>query len=395
MFNFNQQLNNIAIELQQDVSNKAIGLYIHIPFCRDHCTYCSFLTTNNQSIKNDFLKTIISRILSWGKLLKRPAVDTIYIGGGTPSILTINELKHIMLSIKQAFATNKLLEVTIEANPGTINIKWLTQAKLLGFNRISIGIQTLDNNLLKSIGRIHNSKTAIKSIYLAKKAGFTNISSDLLIGIPEQNLNNILLDVKVLINAGINHLSLYLLDLDKTCRLKQNIDSGKLCMPKEDDIANIFESLHFFLKDFGFHHYEISNYAYNNCESIHNNKYWLRHPYLGIGPSAASQIGLWRWSETSDINLWLNSYNNFFIQKLSKSEILSEIPLLGLRTMNGIDWEYVKNLAKHMQLEDIIQDWEKELDLFVKYGLLTKYKSKIRPTIKGMLLSNTILQTFV
>jgi oxygen-independent coproporphyrinogen-3 oxidase len=381
--------------LGEAARSEPLGLYLHVPFCRDRCSYCSFVTTRDESLKAAVLARLHSQLRQWGERLGRPAVDTLYLGGGTPSLLSAEELAELTRAAGAAFDLAGLEEATLEANPGTLDLDWLKQARELGWDRISLGVQTLDDGLLSRLGRIHDGRTALEALAWARAAGFTRVSADLMVGIPGQDLGRILTDARTLVAAGANHMSIYLLDLDKACALRAQVDTGKLTLPSEDEAADVFEALQAELPKLGLQPYEISNYAAPGQMSRHNNRYWERRPYLGLGPSAASQLGRWRWTESGIIHAWIEDRGVAKVQELDPAEALAEIPLLGLRLHRGVDWEALRARARDQNLEPLLDGWEAQLARFIQGGMLVREGAWLRFTPRGMLLSNGVLQMFV
>jgi oxygen-independent coproporphyrinogen-3 oxidase len=381
--------------LQEVAHNEPLGLYLHIPFCIDKCTYCSFSSTRNIALKKIVLDQLCVQILEWGLLLGRPIVDTLYMGGGTPSLLSVAEMCKLSDSINRAFDLSTLVESTVEVNPGTISIEWLRSIRALGWDRLSIGVQTLDDTLLCRLGRRHNAQVAVETISLARDAGFDRVSSDLIIGVPGQDFGRVTSDVETLVVSGINHISIYLLDLDKNCVLRTQIASGRLIVPTDDEIADTFEVLQESLPQLGLLPYEISNYAVCGQNSKHNTRYWERRPYLGIGPSAASQLGAWRWTEAININAWIKDKGTCDIHKLNAVEMLAEIPMLGLRMHSGVNWNQLQVRSQALNLKKLVDSWEEQLLPMIDYGLLVKDGPMLRLTSKGMLLSNRVFQIFI
>jgi oxygen-independent coproporphyrinogen-3 oxidase len=384
-----------APALREAARREPLGLYLHVPFCRDRCTYCSFVTTRDESLKAAVLGQLRRQLLDWGQLLGRPAVDTLYLGGGTPSLLSARDLAELTGAAAEAFDLATLEEATLEANPGTLDPAWLEQALHLGWDRISLGVQTLDDALLGRLGRIHDGRTALEALAWARAAGFTRVSADLMVCIPGQDLGRVLADAGTLVRAGANHLSIYLLDLDKACPLRSQVDTGKLVLPSEDEVADVFEALQEELPRLGLQPYEISNYAAPGQASRHNNRYWERRPYLGLGPSAASQLGDWRWTESGVIPAWIEDRGSAEVQELDPAEALAEIPLLGLRMHRGVDWEALRARGRDRNLEPLVDGWEAQLAPFLQHGLLLREGPVLRFTPRGMLLSNGVLQIFV
>jgi len=366
-----------------------------VPFCRDRCSYCSFVTTRDESLKAAVLDRLRGQLQDWGRALGRPAVDTLYLGGGTPSLLSAGELAALTRAAAEAFDLSALEEATLEANPGTLDRPWLDCALALGWDRISLGVQTLDDALLARLGRIHDGRTALEALAGARAAGFRRVSADLMVGIPGQDLGRVLADARTLVEAGANHMSIYLLDLDKASPLRAQVDTGRLALPTEDEAADVFEALQEELPRLGLRPYEISNYAAPGQQSRHNNRYWERRPYLGLGPSAASQLGRWRWTESGVIHAWIEDRGSAEVQELDPAEALAEIPLLGLRLHRGVDWDDLRARARAQNLEPLVDGWEAQLAPFLEHGLLLREGPWLRLTARGMLLSNGILQIFV
>ena len=381
--------------LRQTARAEPLGLYLHIPFCIDRCSYCSFVSTRDPSHRASVVERLVRDLRAWGDRLDHPAVDTLYLGGGTPSVLTQEELAALSAAVRETYDLAPLQEATLEANPGTVDRAWLQAARALGWDRLSLGIQTLDDGLLQRLGRIHDAEEGLAALALARAAGFRRISADLMLGIPGQDLGRILADARRLAAAGASHLSIYMLDLDKACPLKTEVDAGRLALPSEDEVAEAFERLQDLLPALGLAPYEISNYAAPGEWSRHNTRYWERRPYLGLGPGAASQLGRWRWTERGDIAAWASGAAVEEVQELGPAEALAEIPLLGLRMLRGVSWEDLRAKASEAGLLPLVEGWERELEPFLHHGLLERTGPVLRFTRKGLLLSNTVLETFV
>jgi oxygen-independent coproporphyrinogen-3 oxidase len=381
--------------IRQAALAEPIGLYLHVPFCLDRCTYCSFATTRDQSLQPDTIRHLVLDTTEWGAALGRPTVDTLYLGGGTPSLLSLEELADLTGAIHGAFDVAPLAEATLEANPGTVDLTWLCRARELGWDRISLGVQALDDVLLARLGRIHGADQALESLALAERAGFQRRSADLMVGIPGQSLSKVIEDARTLVATGIDHLSVYLLDLDKACPLRADIDAGRLMLPSEDEVANVFEALQEELPRLGLPPYEISNYARPGGASRHNSRYWERRPYLGLGPSAASQLADFRWTESGIIPAWAEGRGEVDLQELDAGEALAEIPLLGLRQHRGVDWAILRERAQALNLRPLCDAWETRLRGLVKEGLVQWEGDRVSLSARGMLMSNGILQMFV
>lgn len=384
-----------AGELREAARAGFLGIYLHIPFCLDRCTYCSFVSTREAGLRTPVLARLADDLRAWGERLGRPSIDTLYLGGGTPSVLSAEELAALTEGIRHAFDASPLQEATLEANPGTVTPAWLREARHLGWDRISLGVQTLDDILLRRLGRIHDAAEGLAAVHLAREAGFRRISADLMIGIPAQDLGRVLADARELVAAGASHLSIYMLDLDKACPLKAQVDRGELAMPSEDEIADLYEALQERLPALGLRAYEISNYCAEGEASRHNLRYWERRPYLGLGPGAASQLGRWRWAECGMIRDWLSGRGGAEVQELDPAAELAEIPLLGLRMARGVDWPALRAKAEELGLLHLADRWESQLVPFFGHGLLERIGPRLRFTRKGFLLSNQVLEIFI
>jgi len=382
-------------DLREAAAREPLGLYLHIPFCRDRCTYCSFATSRNGDLKPLVLARLGAELEAWGEALDHPTVDTVYFGGGTPSLLEPDEVAALLAEAQAAFDLRPVEEITLEANPGTLAPGALQRLRALGIDRLSLGVQILDDTLLQRLGRIHDGATALDALRQARSAGFQRLSADLMVGIPGQDLDRVLGDAAALVEAGATHLSVYLLDLDKACPLKAQVERGALALPDENAVADMFEALQAELPRLGLPGYEISNYAGPGEESRHNLRYWERRPYLGLGPSAASHLGSWRWTECAALPAWIEGRGTPDVQGLSLDEELAEIPLLGLRLHRGVDWSALRAHAATLDRLDLVERWEAQLAPFRKHGLLAWDGDRLRLTPHGMVVSNGILQLFV
>ncbi len=384
-----------SADLRAAAAAEPLGLYLHFPFCRDRCTYCSFVTSREDRLLPAVLARLESDLAGWAEALERPVLDTLYFGGGTPSLLAVEDLDRLTQAIRRGFRTDGVGEATLEANPGTLDRAWLRAARGLGWDRLSLGVQSFDDALLARLGRIHNGAAALEAVLAARQAGFTRISGDLMVGIPGQRLAGVLADAERLVRAGATHLSIYLLDLDKACPLKAEVATGRLALPSEDEVADVFEALQERLPLLGLQPYEISNYAVPGEESRHNLRYWQRRPYLGLGPSAASQLGNLRWTESGVLAAWAEGRAEPELQELGPAEALAEIPLLGLRLHRGVDWRALRRRGAEHNLAPLVDAWEAKLRDCAGEGLAAWDGGTVRLTPRGMLVSNGILGMFV
>ena len=319
-----------------------LGVYIHIPFCERKCAYCAFSSFADFSKKTKYIDSLCDEIESFYRNGER--VDTIYIGGGTPSVLELSELEKIFNSLKRTFKISKNSEITIECNPNSINKGKLEFYKSLGVNRLSIGVQSLNDEQLKFVERLHNSKQALDSIRLAKESGFENISVDLLIGLPNSSPEEFQLQLKTLIDEGVKHISTYMLQIEDGTKLKRMIASNPQLLPDEDNMVDIAIKTSDFLKKYGFLHYEVSNYAISGYESRHNFKYWTGEEYVGFGLSAHSFLNGQRVANA-------NSFNDYFESEIAYKEVLTDLQkieehiMLGLRCKCGVNINFLKTFG--------------------------------------------------
>lgn len=322
------------------------GIYIHIPFCNSKCHYCNFFSVASLKYKNQIVEKIIQEISFKHDLISEP-VDTVYFGGGTPSILMSSEIEKIINTIYKNFSLNSQAEVTLEANPEHINLNNLTDWKRNGINRLSIGIQSLNTEILHNLNREHSGLQALKSIEIALSSGFSNISCDLIFGIPGQTDEMLLSDLETFTKLQIPHISAYSLTVEEKTALSVLIRQKKY--PKTSDNQSIkqFYLCSDFLRQHGYEHYEISNYSKPDMYAKHNTNYWKQVPYLGFGPSAHSFHSNKRCWNFASISKYLNQIES--IKYFEDFEIIDEVThlneylLLGLRTQWGIDLEYLKN----------------------------------------------------
>lgn len=339
-------------------------IYVHIPFCDGKCFYCDFNSgVYKEEIQSKYFESLKNEILSKGD--KNCVIDSIYFGGGTPSSVDEKYIGEIIQIIKSNFDVKKDAEISIEANPNSITLKKLVNYKDFGFNRISIGIQSLDNNCLKLIGRRHNAKTAIKAVKNAVKV-FDNVSVDLLIGIPKQTYHSLKKSALKLISFPIKHLSCYMLINGKGTYLTKQIDEGKVKVASEDKSIYFYNKLLKLLERKGFFRYEISNFAKCGFECKHNIGYWQMKEYFGFGLSSHSFINGERYNNVQNIEEYNNGEFLEKKEKLENKEIIEEYIMLGLRTIYGISIDKLniygydilkekKDVISYYTIHDIIE----------------------------------------
>jgi len=323
------------------------GIYIHIPFCRRKCLYCAFYSVAILSRKQDFLDALNVEIEQSLDFLPSRQIDTIYIGGGTPSVLSIGELERIVTKIHRHYVLSADCECTIEVNPEGLDRTYFKDLFSLGFNRVSIGVQSFNDKTLQFLGRRHDGAEALSAVNNAVAAGFDNVSIDLIYGISQRQPGEWEADVRTAIGLPISHLSCYALTNEENSLLWRKISQHQLPELDEDLANREFYELLKLVREGGFEQYEISNFARKGRVSRHNSAYWTGQPYLGLGPSAHSFNGEMRKWNVSNLTQYINDIatENFS----GESEILSvddrynEYVMLGLRTAKGIDLEEIES----------------------------------------------------
>ena len=316
------------------------GLYIHIPFCRKACNYCNFHFSTSLKQINEMVSSIAKEMEIRAKEIDEE-INTIYFGGGTPSLLHISLLETLMNSARKHYNINDQAEITLEANPDDIDLEKAEAWKALGINRFSIGIQSFADENLKWMNRAHNAKQSITAIDIIKQTGFTNYSIDLIYGTPGQSMEGWAKDLRTAFELGVPHLSCYALTVEEKTALNSLIQRGELLGVNQDEQADRFETLMQLSADAGYHHYEISNFALPGYESKHNSAYWEGVVYLGFGPSAHSFDGNKRKWNISNNNAYIKSLTNHMLphkeETLSKKDVLNEYIMTALRQSKGIE----------------------------------------------------------
>ena len=316
------------------------GLYIHIPFCRKACNYCNFHFSTSLNQINEMVSSIAKEMEMRAKEIDEE-INTIYFGGGTPSLLHIGLLETLMNAAREHYNINDQAEITLEANPDDIDLEKAEAWKTLGINRFSIGIQSFADENLKWMNRAHNAKQSITAVDIIKQTGFQNYSIDLIYGTPGQSMEGWIKDLRTAFELGVPHLSCYALTVEEKTALNSLIKKGELPEINQDEQAERFEALMQLSADAGYHHYEISNFALTGYESKHNSAYWEGAVYLGFGPSAHSFDGVKRKWNISNNNAYIKSLTNHLLpqkeETLSKKDVLNEYIMTALRQSKGIE----------------------------------------------------------
>lgn len=358
------------------------NVYIHIPFCKSKCKYCSFVSYTDLSLKDNYLDALECEII---QKYQGETLDTLYIGGGTPSLLKIDEIIRIL----SLFTISNNTEITMELNPESVNESYLKALKTVGINRISFGVQTFNDSILSSIGRRHDSKMAREAVYNARSAGFENISLDFIYGLPAQTIPDFMFDLKQGVALGVKHLSLYGLKIDEGCYFHRNFPKN---LPDNDMQAEMYLKAIDFLEDKNFEHYEISNFSKQGFNSKHNLNYWNNNSYYGFGCAAHGYMDGIRYANNSDIEKYINEPCNVeYSHSLSPQEILEEEIFLGLRKGEGIN---TKKINSKFNIE-FDKKYSNILNKFLKSGHLIETEDGYKFSNNGFLISNTIMCEFL
>jgi oxygen-independent coproporphyrinogen III oxidase len=360
------------------------GLYVHVPFCVKKCLYCDFYSLPSRL---DSLDPYIKAVVEESRNYSGVPFETIYIGGGTPSLLGGRHLTELISGLKRNLYLSQLVEATVELNPESATRDFLIAAKECGINRLSFGVQSLSDHELKGAGRIHNAAQAVVAIKLAQDAGFSNISADLMVGLPGQTWQSLSRSLVTLTDLGLLHLSVYCLSLEEGTPLAENPPDN---LPSDDMQVELFEKACDFLKQEGFIHYEISNFALPGCECRHNLNYWRGGEYAGLGPAAASHIGGKRFKNTPDLDAYLKTPVRLpeNIEYLGLKEKAAEEAMLRLRLLReGIS---IPELEARFGAENI-KDLARRLEKLAAGGELVIRDSRYCLEPSRVLTSNPIL----
>lgn len=376
-----------------------IGLYIHVPFCVKKCLYCDFTSypLSGPAVKS-YLESLIREINLYGSALadEDKIITSIFFGGGTPTTLPAASFKTVLNAVRSSFFLAAGCEVTVEANPGTVDGAGLAELRQAGVNRLSIGVQSFHDRLLGVLGRIHSAEQAAQAVQLARKAGFDNLNLDFIFGIPGQTNHDWRETLHKAVEMAPEHIAAYGLQLEEGTPLAQAAERGEICACAEETEIAMYRDAVAFLTVHGYSHYEISNFARPGRQCAHNLVYWLNRPYLGLGPAAHSFIRGVRFS--NDISL--AGYSDKLSREeypvenktcLSAADEMSETMFLGLRLTGGVDLnQFYRCFGR--RAEDI---YRYEIEGLSKKGLLEISEGYLRLTTKGLLLANVVFREFV
>lgn len=377
---------------------KPAGIYIHIPFCRSRCSYCDFATGLYESALTErYVAGVVSEIASWCEVNQPEPVDTIYLGGGTPSLLSPAQLKALMNAVHERFEVSPNAEVTMEMNPGTVTSEILKAFKDLGINRASFGAQTFDDRELARLGRSHSADDTRRTYSLLREAGFNNVSFDLIAGLPGQTPSAWLHNLDEAFALRPEHVSFYLLEVHEGTPLATHIKTGMQPEPNEDVAAEMYRVMLERAGEAGYQHYEISNLCLPGFESRHNTKYWTGAPYYGFGCSAHSYDGAARrWANERDLSKYVGIVEGegsplVEDRRLTEGDRRAEAVFLGMRMMAGVKTGEFKELFG----VDLRAAHADDLRNFQQAGLIEFDGDLLRLTRAGALLSNEVFAAFV
>ena len=375
-----------------------LGLYLHFPYCISKCPYCDFNSYQLEEANQiySYISALYREITAYSQKLKTGNIKTVYLGGGTPTILSGTQIFNILKFCEDKFTIDKNAEITIEANPGTLDGEKLKLLIESGINRLSLGAQSFNDVFLKKLGRIHSAQDIINSYFLARETGFANINIDIMFALPDQNTEDLQDTLKKAVSLKPDHLSLYNLTIKPGTEYYREYKRGKLNLPTEDEEYDMYNWVIDFLEENGFEHYEIANFARPHKKSMHNLIYWQNKPYLGIGAGAYSYIRGYRYMNYENPVKYIKETMSGKLPKdngerLSLRKRMIETIILGLRTKDGVGYKKFKKRFG-VSLNDIFC---RQINKLVNLGLLEKSYVKIKLTRDGIFLANVVFREFV
>jgi oxygen-independent coproporphyrinogen-3 oxidase len=379
---------------------KSMGIYIHIPFCQTRCNYCSFYSNAgiDKPLQGQYISNVLKEFAHYAELGRRLGwqYDTLYIGGGTPTVLDIDLWERLLEGLFKELKPEDLGEFTVEANPGSLTLEKLQLLKSSGCNRLSMGAQSFDPDYLKWLGRSHTVQDFYNSWSLARQHGWTNMSLDLMYGLKDQSVDHWAQTIKQALALEPEHISLYQLNVEPGTPLAEQVEAGQVYLVDDEIASNQFLLARELLTAAGYHQYEISNYAKPGYESQHNLRYWQNREYIGIGAGAAGYIDRSRYTNIAELeayarNLLRNRVPRFEEEVITDELYKEETIILNLRTALGLDKaDFAQRFA-----ESIESAYGKVIKKYVGLGLMEDLHGKLRLTPAGFLQSNQILLDFI
>lgn len=389
-------INELNLNITENLSKRTLSIYVHIPFCNSKCNYCAFVSmVASEDDKKRYFNNLLTEIKLQAKNYSAVyTVSSIYIGGGTPSCLDYYYIRDLLSCIYKNFAVKNSAEITIEINPNSADKTKIREYILSGVNRFSIGLESMSAKILKSMGRTHTFEDYTKTINTIREYGVKNISTDIIIGYPDQKLSEVKETINYLIKLGIPHISVYMLQVEQGTKLKTLVDNGSVGLPDEDVVINMYNSTYDLLTKAGYNRYEFSNFAKPTYESYHNKVYWNRKDYLGVGLASHSYIDGTRFANTENVNEYVTKIEQkleipvTLSKTLTKDEQKEEAIMLSLRTSQGLNLDDYKAEFG----ENFLAKKKETIAMLIKEGFLILTKDNhLVCTDKGFLVLNQII----
>lgn len=366
------------------------GIYVHVPFCKTRCIYCGFYSTTDLSRVPQYVDRVVCELNERCGYLNGEMVDTVYFGGGTPSILAVDDIKRVLDSIYNIYNVRENVEVTVEGNPDDMTEERLRMLSSIGVNRLSMGVQSFDDARLCFLGRRHTSAQAMRAVRLAQACGFDNISIDLMFGFPGQTLDEWKADVERAFQLGVQHFSAYSLMYEEGTVLDRMREDGRVEEVDEEVSRAMFEYLVDAAADAGFLHYEISNFCLPGMQSRHNSSYWYGVPYLGVGAGAHSYDGLNRCYDVESLADYISG-KPVVVEVLNDDERYDEYVFTALRTADGVDLHRLAQSFGQDRHDSFLSVARKH----VRQGLMEEKDGRMRLTRNGIFVSNDVMSDFM
>ena len=372
---------------------RKLGIYVHVPFCESKCAYCNFISfKSDEETKEKYVFALIKEMEMYKETLKDCVIDTIFFGGGTPSCLRPKAVKNILNYITNNFNVESDAEITIECNPNSITREKLSEYKLAGVNRLSIGLQAYNNKLLKLIGRIHTIDDFDRAIKNAKSMGFENINVDLLLGLPKQKMYDVVFELKHLFKLNIPHFSCYGLIVEENTKLCRDLENKVYSLPSEENSVKMYNYTLNFLKKHGIFRYEVSNFAKKGFESKHNLKYWTMQEYVGFGLASHSFFDNERWENASKLDEYFTLIESgqlprIALEKETNESLKEEFLMTGLRKQSGISLDEFEKMFN----EDLLISKQNEISKLFDEQLVDIKDGRLLATDKGFEFLNQII----
>jgi oxygen-independent coproporphyrinogen-3 oxidase len=367
------------------------GVYIHIPFCKSFCSYCDFYSTTDNTLKEALVQALMSEISLRSSYLEGEKVETIYLGGGTPSLLDPSVTASILEEVRKKFVVDDNPEITAEINPDDVYEGFFSALRIAGVNRISMGLQSWDDKRLRYLGRRHDAAQSAVALEAAFREGFDNVSADLIYGVPGMTTADLKSDLEKTLSFPVTHLSAYHLTVEEGTKLGRLRKAGKLKETDEEISGAMFNLLSKICSEHGFIHYEISNFAREGFISRHNSSYWRQVPYIGLGPSAHSFDRRSRQWNVSDVKKYIKAIEAGKIpcerEELGRVTVFNEYVMTSLRTMWGIDLQYVEEYFDK-EMHDYLVNLSGR---YIRYGLMKREKNTLILTDQGKMISDNII----